>query len=741
MNNVYTEDLFDVFSIGEPVTASMDEIDSFVASIATEEISTHSSICICDIDKPYFEFKGRRFLVVFYNGRAYITSVFWMRACQDGISTYLEQYYVLASRFAAGCVFEISRHERAYILDKLIQKNIISAGYGITVNQIDQFNNMEKISVNDDSLDIFGRKVVSTALSYLAQFYLNFDIDNLTTKYSEDLFSNLPTPVKVFYVSFASSWHQDIWNLLSIESLAGDCLGQWGHFYSYNHVRIVSESDISVAITRITEFAPDILGISVEINTLPMFDEFISLYSKKLSSIHPTLVLGNVVPTYYPYYFINHPDLKNREFYISQGEGELFFREIINDFIHDNRHRTTYTNTIYHGNDNSITFNDKSPIDTASLIYPPTHDYLMEGKVNILQASRGCRFQCSFCSQGPNKHWRPMPLKRLATNIENLFSKGVKELEFVDDEFFGGRTTIYQERARMIATIIKKLGDKYGFQPSYRVFSNPLIISRSGDTLRNEQMKDLLAYMKTSGLVRVYIGIESGSVEQRIRYNRKENLEDCVLALNVLRELDVDIDAGFIMFDPEMSLDDIENNINFFKDNSMIYCNTWPFSPIILSLDTPLTNRLLQQGHITSADMSINTFSYQYSFIHDDVQSIFTAIQELAKETAKVFQMLKYATKEHFGSVNQTEKTQFCWSCVRLNALIYIDAMEQMIESIRQNSSVDGAVKVARMRLWALLEEIYNKLPLFEADAYIDKLKHNLHAAMEITRSRIESCH
>lgn len=52
--------------------------------------------------------------------------------------------------------------------------------------------------------------------------------------------------VRILLVSFGSEWHNDVWNVLAIESLVGDLEGYFGNNIQISTFRFYTEDDIYI---------------------------------------------------------------------------------------------------------------------------------------------------------------------------------------------------------------------------------------------------------------------------------------------------------------------------------------------------------------------------------------------------------------------------------------------------------------------------------------------------------------
>lgn len=538
------------------------------------------------------------------------------------------------------------------------------------------------------------RKLSNSVKQFLVEKHMNYTEKSRKTK--------------AFFVSLGNSKNNDVWNILSIESLAGDLIGEYKSEIVIDHIRISLKDSIDEVINKLSAFKPDLIGISVEIGTELLYEELINtIYCKKF---HARIVIGGILPTYIPNYFYEMKVFQKLNIIGVIGEGELCLREIVK-LVRGEIEISKIDNIYYFDyQDNCVKFTSAESVSKDLLIYPPTTYTVKEGRTNILQFSRNCIFNCSYCSQGPNKKWQSMPYNRMIKNICSLLKKGVNELEFVDDEFFGGRSEKYQARIRDIILLFKQVKAKYNTSLSFRIFTNPFIIWKSNDSKNNSAISNLLLELKDIGLKRIYLGIESGSEEQRKRYNRTESIEECLRSIELLRNIGIEIDVGFIMFDPEMTIQDIQKNVKFFKDNNLLASNTWPFRPLTVTIGTPIYYKLLQAGLLKKTHEKNNLLSVQYVFKNKEVESVFAYITLMAKTSDVLFYNLKYITKEHNDEHNFNERYYLCKKYVIQNAEIFLDFLDQVsVESYREKLCVELYWK-SILKLSSLLNDIEEHL-------------------------------
>ena len=169
-------------------------------------------------------------------------------------------------------------------------------------------------------------------------------------------------------------------------------------------------------------------------------------------------------------------------------------------------------------------------------------------------SSRGCPFQCIFCSSSRffGKKYRTRTTKNVVDEMEYLVSEyKPRSIEFSDDEF-----TLNRKRVEEICDEIKSRGLDIGWACSSRVDT----ISRS-----------LLKKMKRAGCFLIYYGIESGS--QRILNFIKKGIriDQIVKAVRWTKEAGIKALGSFIIGFPDETREEIEETIKFSKKLNLDY--------------------------------------------------------------------------------------------------------------------------------------------------------------------------
>lgn len=197
----------------------------------------------------------------------------------------------------------------------------------------------------------------------------------------------------------------------------------------------------------------------------------------------------------------------------------------------------------------------------------------------IILGSRGCPYNCSFCSlliMGNKRRCRS--IKNIVAEFNYLHNEfGYKQISFIDPIF----PLTKKEGLNFCEELIKEnLHKKVIWTTETRV-----------DLVDSE----LLSAMKNAGLRRIMYGFEMGSEEVLNSINKKTKLNDAVRAVNLTKSQGIEIIGFFMLGAPEENIKSINKTINFAKSLNIDFAK---FNILVPYPGTALFDELVREKKI-----------------------------------------------------------------------------------------------------------------------------------------------
>ncbi len=174
---------------------------------------------------------------------------------------------------------------------------------------------------------------------------------------------------------------------------------------------------------------PDILAFSVYIWNVEIIKKLLT--SIKDSKYNPKIILGGPEVSYEFNYYLEN----GLADYIISNEGEIAFNSLVNALIY-NKDIKDIPNVSYYRS-NIITRNKLEEIADLNAIKNP---YIYDNddvvnKIQYVELSRGCPFNCAYCLASLEKKVRFFNIERVKKDIITLYNKGAKTFKFLDRTF------------------------------------------------------------------------------------------------------------------------------------------------------------------------------------------------------------------------------------------------------------------------------------------------------------------
>ena len=242
-------------------------------------------------------------------------------------------------------------------------------------------------------------------------------------------------------------------------------------------------------------------------------------------------------------------------------------------------------------------------------------------RIAQILASRGCIRTCSFCSihmfyrSAPGKVVRTRKPAEVAREMRRLYDeRGATIFSFQDDDFpvFG---RVWQRWTREF------LAELYRNDLPGRIIWK---INARADAIDPV----LFAEMRDAGMYMVYMGLESGSDEGLVTLNKSITVEQNLKAVEILKELGLVFDFGFMLLDPSSTFESIRENVTFLRrivgDGYMAaeFCRMIPYD------GTPIKEQLAQQGRLRG-----DVCNPDYDFLDPRLTDFYVVVNELLNMT------------------------------------------------------------------------------------------------------------
>ncbi|PHR22826.1 MAG: hypothetical protein COA36_17595 [Desulfotalea sp.] len=173
----------------------------------------------------------------------------------------------------------------------------------------------------------------------------------------------------------------------------------------------------------------------------------------------------------------------------------------------------------------------------------------------VIMASRGCPFNCHFCSRptfnqlAGAPRWRPRDFQDLLKEVIALEQRyGIQRFFLFDDQFPGSHKQA-TKRIQNFENVFGQFNRKYSFRVAMRV-----------DTI--DVIGDLgISAMWRSGVERIFLGLESFSKTQLISFGKpSSNAYRNITTVDMLERNGIAVHCGFINFSPNTSHEQLITN-------------------------------------------------------------------------------------------------------------------------------------------------------------------------------------
>lgn len=371
-------------------------------------------------------------------------------------------------------------------------------------------------------------------------------------------------------------------------------------------------------LSAIRQYQPRLVGFSLIFQyTIDEFGALMKYLRANGAAMHFTA--GGHFPSLRPEQTLELlPDLDS----VVRFEGELTLRELL-DHLDDAPHWEHIPGLAYR-NGSAVVLNPPRPLiadlDSLPPIWRDESQPVDHGvKTAAMLASRGCLFNCSFCSIRQFYGGSSGALRRarspqaVVAEMRTLFTDlGVRYFSFQDDDF-AARTA--QQRAWLHSFLQELSAAGLAHQVRWK-------ISCRVDDLE----PDILETMLEHGLMAVYLGVESGTETGLRTLNKHVTVAQNLAAIDLLKRYNVAMAMGFMLFEPSSTVETLRENFRFLRtvgDDGYFpinFCKMLPYA------GTPIETQLSATGRLkgTPSQPDYEFLDPQLNWYEFLVQQIFT---------------------------------------------------------------------------------------------------------------------
>jgi anaerobic magnesium-protoporphyrin IX monomethyl ester cyclase len=326
---------------------------------------------------------------------------------------------------------------------------------------------------------------------------------------------------------------------------------------------VLVQSRVRDTVERLVrEWRPDVVGLSVMTFQRRTAHRLIELVRVLRPGVR--VVVGGYDPSLASDAY-TQPDGGAADF-IVRGEGELTFRALLRALERGGgveeiaslsfRHGDHYT----HNPDRPVTRLESGEIRLPDRAARVLRGYTMVGRqVDVVETSRGCTFDCSFCSiiemRGRNFH--TFSFDRVLADIRDARAHGARAIFLVDDN-----VTL---NVRRFEALCRAIVDAGLTDLDYYVQAMTSSIAEHGETLA--------PLMRRAGFRYVFLGIENildedleflrASAKNRWRENGRRAGNATIRAIEHLHRNKMYVVGGLIVGNPDDTCESIEANLAF----------------------------------------------------------------------------------------------------------------------------------------------------------------------------------
>lgn len=410
---------------------------------------------------------------------------------------------------------------------------------------------------------------------------------------------------------------------------------------------------------------------------------------------------------------------------IIRFEGEYTLSELVNCLYKGSGWRQI--DSLSYRDKGKIKENRLSPLekDIDKFPYPfraPLKKLVFNERLATLIAGRGCINNCSFCNVRKFYSQPPGPLKRIrkpemvAEEMLYLHKKRKCSIYYFLDDDFPLRPANDPDWAKKFCEALNRNGLKGKIM--WKICCRP-----------DEVDKDLFEMMKYYGLFRVFLGIEDGTDRGLKRLNKNMTVAESLKGIKILRDLEIDYDYGFMLFQPSTTFRSLNLNLDFLKLICYKGCTPVKFLKLMPYYETKVEKELSETGRLKITDGIPD-----YDFYGRPMNKYYQFVTDIFKEWLShpegvanmgICGLVWYSVYYYyFGHDSDVKRLKRNYSRILSDSNDYIINTLKVLSAIFENEDYYGS---QQSRLIEIKQDVFSKSRVFT-----DGMRKNLGSLLDL---------
>ena len=301
---------------------------------------------------------------------------------------------------------------------------------------------------------------------------------------------------------------------------------------------------------------------------------------KRLRALHIPVIMGGAHPTFLPDEALDYAD------FVVRGEGENALVELLEHMdkgvpnledIKGLSYRDREGKNVHNPAGDFLEDLDSLPTPDFSLV----HDWTPSNTYPVA-TSRGCPYECSFCSVIGmfGRKYRCKSVEGTLAELKHAVSVS-KAVKFIVDDNFAANMTRTKQILR--AMIDEKIRTRWSAQVRTEVGRDP----------------ELLRLMADSGCDTLFIGLESINPRTLKEYHKKQDLQDIITCIRAVRYHGIHIHGMFVLGAETDDVKTIRETVDFAQRLAIDTIQIMILTPLP---GTPLFDEMTKNGRLLHTD-------------------------------------------------------------------------------------------------------------------------------------------